>query len=54
VLPELAVYGEDGRPETVQYQELPVLLLAKIQAQQRQIARQQGQIDWLMRQARSR
>jgi hypothetical protein len=39
VLPELAVYGSDGLPETVQYQELPVLLLAKIQAQQRQINR---------------
>ena len=39
VLPELAVYGVDGRPETVQYQELPALLLAKIQDQQRQINR---------------
>jgi hypothetical protein len=52
VLPELAVYGSNGRPETVQYQELPVLLLAKIQAQQRQLARQQAQIDWLMRHSR--
>jgi hypothetical protein len=47
VLPELAVYGEDGLPETVQYQELPVLLLAKIQQQQRQINR-------LMREVRGR
>lgn len=39
VLPELAVYGPDGQPENVQYQELPALLLAKIQAQQRQIDR---------------
>ena len=61
VLPELAVYGEDGLPETVQYQELPVLLLAKIQSQQRQIKgqqaqvrRQQAQIDWLIRRARGR
>ena len=35
VLPELAVYGEDGLPETVQYQELPVLLLGELQRQQR-------------------
>ena len=41
VLPELAVYGEDGLPETVQYQELPVLLLAG-PAQQRQIHASSG------------
>jgi hypothetical protein len=51
VLPELAVYGPDGLPENVQYQELPALLLAEIQNQQRQIDRQQRQIDWLMTQA---
>lgn len=49
VLPELAVFGEDGLPKTVQYQELPVLLLAKIQSQQRQLDRQQAQIARLMR-----
>ncbi|MGH2957270.1 MAG: tail fiber domain-containing protein [Solirubrobacterales bacterium] len=59
VLPELAVYGDDGLPETVQYQELPVLLLAKVQNQQRQIAalrtetdrlhRLERQVGWLMR-----
>jgi hypothetical protein len=54
VLPELAVYGSDGLPETVQYQELPVLLLAKVQSQQRRIDRQQTQIDWLIRRARGR
>jgi hypothetical protein len=61
VLPELAVYGEDGLPETVQYQELPVLLLAALQRQQRerdaltaQVRRQQAQIDWLIRRARGR
>ncbi len=32
----------------------PALLLAKIQAQQRQINRQQAQIDWLMRHVRGR
>jgi endosialidase-like protein len=61
VLPELAVYGSDGLPETVQYQELPVLLLAALQHQQREkdalqarVRRQQEQIDWLMRRARGR
>jgi hypothetical protein len=61
VLPALAVRGSDGRPETVQYQELPVLLLGALQRQQRekdalqaQVRRQQAQIDWLIRQARSR
>ena len=47
VLPTLAVYGKDGLPGTVQYQELPALLLAKVQAQQRQLNRQQTQIDEL-------
>jgi hypothetical protein len=61
VLPELAVYGSDGLPETVQYQELPVLLLGALQRQQRekdalqaQVRRQQAQINWLMRHARGR
>lgn len=49
VLPELAVYGKDGLPETVQYQELPVLLLAELQEQRRLINRQQTQINRLLR-----
>src|SRR6476620_2881523 len=59
VFPELAVYGADGLPEAVQYQELPALLLAKVQAQQRQNDAlkaqnrgQQAQINWLMRRVR--
>jgi hypothetical protein len=48
LMPTLAVFGKDGQPETVQYQELPVLLLAQIQSQQRQITRQQAQIDRLI------
>jgi Chaperone of endosialidase len=66
VLPELVVRGEDGLPETVQYQELPVLLLGAVQDQARalrverrenevleaQNRRQQRQIDWLMRRVR--
>jgi hypothetical protein len=58
-MPTLVAYGRDGLPETVQYQELPALLLAKVQDQEReneslrsQNRRQQVQIDWLMRQAR--
>ena len=56
VLPTLAVYDSEGIPETVQYQELPTLLLAQnqqqqqqLKQQQRQIDRQQAQIDLLMR-----
>src|SRR3954452_1019703 len=59
VLPRLAVYGTDGLPEAVQYQELPTLLLAKVQAEQRQSdalraqnRSQQAQIDRLMRRVR--
>ena len=58
VMPTLVAYGRDGLPETVQYQELPALLLAKVQEQERDNAalrsenrRQQDQIDWLMGQA---
>jgi hypothetical protein len=60
VYPNL-VARRHGRPFTVLYQELPALLLAKVQQQQRQIDRlrgenrrldaQQAQIDWLMHQA---
>jgi Chaperone of endosialidase len=68
VFPNLVVRGEDGRPSAVAYQELPALLLAQVQREYRrnealraqnrrqdaQIARQQEQIDWLIRQARRR
>jgi hypothetical protein len=56
VMPTLAVYGNDGRPEMVQYQDLPVLLLNELQKQRRRndtlearVVRQQSQIDWLIR-----
>ena len=62
VMPTLAVYTKDGRPETVSYQSLPVLLLNMVQQQQRQIrtleARNhrlthlQSQVDWLMSKVR--
>ena len=64
VMPTLAVYAKDGRPETVSYQSLPVLLLNMVQQQQRQIrtleARNhrlthlQSQVDWLMSKERGR
>ena len=54
VMPNLAVYGKDGRPETVKYQDLPVLLLNEVQQQRQQIVKQQAQIRWLMRQVRGR
>ena len=53
-MPNLAVYGKDGRPETVKYQDLPVLLLNQVEQQRQQIVKQQAQIRWLMRQVRGR
>ncbi len=37
VYPELAVYGKDGQVETVQYQQLPAMLLNEIQKQHKTI-----------------
>jgi hypothetical protein len=52
VYPNLVAYGPDGRPYAVRYQELPALLLAKVQQQQRQIQEQQRRIDSLHSQTR--
>ncbi len=52
LMPTLAAYGKDGAPESVQYHELPVLLLSKLQEQQRRLNRQQEQIDRLIREVR--
>ena len=61
VYPNLVVRGEDGRPSAVAYQELPALLLAQAQRQQREngalrteIRRQQAQINWLIGHVRKR
>jgi hypothetical protein len=61
VMPTLAVFNDRGLPETVQYQDLPVLLLNEVQAQRRrdarqqaQIRRQQEQIAWLLKRLRER
>ena len=54
IYPNLVARGRDGRPYTVLYQELPALLLGQVQRQQRQIAHQQRQIEWLFQQIRRR
>ncbi|MGH2873807.1 MAG: tail fiber domain-containing protein, partial [Solirubrobacteraceae bacterium] len=41
--PNLVVYGPGGRPFSVAYQELPVLLLAEVRRQERQIERLESQ-----------
>jgi hypothetical protein len=43
VYPALVANGPDNKPHTVRYQELPVLLLAKVQQQQRQLQHQHQQ-----------
>ena len=44
VYPELVVRDKTGHAETVQYHQLPVLLLNELQQQQRRIQRQDEQI----------
>lgn len=44
VYPNLVVYGRDGKPSAVAYQELPALLLAQAQRQQLRMDRQQAKI----------
>lgn len=45
IYPELVVYGKDGQVESVQYHQLPALLLNEWQKQQRTIKQQQEQIQ---------
>jgi hypothetical protein len=52
VYPNLVVDGRDGRPHAVAYQELPVLLLAQLQRQQRQIGKLRAAVAALRRRAR--
>jgi trimeric autotransporter adhesin len=52
VLPNLVAEDSQGRPYEVRYQELPALLLAQAQRQQRRIERQQAQIDHQQEQIR--
>jgi hypothetical protein len=44
VYPDLVAYGKDGKVETVQYQELDVLVLNELQKQQRTIQDQAAQL----------
>ena len=53
VLPELAVFNQDGTPETVKYHLLPSLLLNEYQGQQRTIERQEQTIRSQTEQHRS-
>jgi trimeric autotransporter adhesin len=53
VYPNLVVYGKQGKPFAVDYQELPALLLAELQRQQHEINAQRREIAQL-RQTRAR
>ncbi len=54
VYPNRVVRDGDGKPDAVAYQELPALLLAEVQSQNRVISRQQAQIRWLLHRVRGR
>ena len=45
VYPNLVVYGRDGKPSAVAYQELPALLLAQVQREHASNARARNRID---------
>jgi hypothetical protein len=47
VIPELAVRGRDGQIETVAYHELPPLILAEVQKQQKELERQHQLLELL-------
>src|SRR6185437_734358 len=47
--PELVVYGRDGQVESVQYHQLPALLLNEMQKQHKIIQGQKNQIQSLER-----
>ena len=51
VFPELVVYGEDGKPETVSYHLLLTLLLNEFQKEHRVVEAQAGDISALKEQA---
>lgn len=53
VYPELVIDGSDGRPETVEYQVLPAMLLNEVQKQARQLAQKDAQIASMHRQMAS-
>ena len=45
VFPELAVFNEEGQPETVKYQDLPPLLLNEFLKQRKEVGEQRAVID---------
>jgi hypothetical protein len=47
IYPELVVYGKDGEVESVQYHQLPALLLNELQKQQKKIDQQESTIRQL-------
>jgi hypothetical protein len=47
IYPELVVRGIDGKPEAVEYEELPVMLLNELQKQSRALAAKDAQIKAL-------
>ena len=47
VLPDLVIYNNDGKPETVKYHLLPVLMLNEIQRQQRDADEQRKEVERL-------
>jgi hypothetical protein len=47
IYPELIVYGKDGQVESVQYHQLPALLLNEVQKQQKKIDAQESTIQLL-------
>jgi hypothetical protein len=53
VFPELVVYGEDGKPETVAYHVLATLLLNEVQKDHRVIRAQAARTESLERQVSS-
>jgi polyhydroxyalkanoate synthesis regulator phasin len=50
VYPELVIDGDDGRAQTVAYQELPAMLLNEVQKERRQLAQKNAEIAAMRRQ----
>ncbi len=53
VAPGLVQYDEEGKPYSVRYQFLNTMLLNEVQAQHRQLAAQQTQIEELQNQVKA-
>jgi hypothetical protein len=53
VYPELVTYGDDGKPISVAYHLLPVMLLNELQKQVKENRRKDAQIEALQKQVES-